>query len=81
MDEFDGRVTDRDYAIGKFNKRIADVKATIPSSRLLVFNVQEGWEPLCKFLGCDVPAISFPKLNSSRQFTETEWKDEIASAV
>lgn len=79
--EFDGRVRDRDYAISVFNKRTADVQAAFPSSRLLTFNVAEGWEPLCRFLGCDVPAISFPKLNSSKQFTQSEWKDEIADAI
>lgn len=79
--EFNGRMRDRDYAISVFNKRIADVKAAFPSSRLLTFDVAEGWEPLCKFLGCDVPAITFPKLNSSRQFTQSEWKDEIATAI
>jgi hypothetical protein len=78
--EFNGHIRDRDYAISVFNKRIADVQAAFPTSRLLTFDVREGWEPLCKFLGCEVPAISFPKLNSSKQFVEHEWKEEIASA-
>lgn len=78
--EFNGRIRDRDYAISVFTKRIADVQAAFTSSRLLTFNVAEGWEPLCKFLGCDVPAITFPKLNSSKHFAEQEWKDEIATA-
>jgi hypothetical protein len=79
--EFDGRIRNRDHAIAMFNKRIADVQAAFPSSRLLTFDVSEGWEPLCRFLGCEVPAISFPRLNSSKQFTEQEWKDEIAPAI
>ena len=36
-------------------------------------DVREGWAPLCAFLGCPVPDITFPRLNSSRQFTEEEW--------
>jgi hypothetical protein len=79
--EFNDRMHDRDHAISVFNKRIADVQAAFPASRLLTFNVAEGWDPLCKFLGCDVPAITFPKLNSSKQFTQSEWKDEIATAI
>jgi hypothetical protein len=79
--EFGGRMTDRAHAISVFKARIAEVQATIPASRLLRFDVAEGWEPLCAFLGCEVPAISFPRLNSSRQFTEQEWKDEVASAT
>ncbi len=78
--EFAGRIRDRDHAIAMFNKRIAEVKAEIPASRLLVFDVREGWEPLCAFLGCEIPAISFPRLNSSKQFTDQEWKDEIVPA-
>jgi hypothetical protein len=70
--EFDGRIRNRDHAIAMFNKRIADVQAAFPSSRLLTFDVSEG---------CEVPAISFPRLNSSKQFTEQEWKDEIAPAI
>ena len=78
--EFEGRMRDRDYASSVFTKRTADVQAAFPSSRLLTFDVRDGWAPLCEFLGCDVPAISFPNLNSSRQFTQTEWKDQIATA-
>lgn len=79
--EFTGRMIDRDFAISTFNRRTAEVKAAFPASRLLILDVREGWEPLCRFLGCGIPAISFPRLNSSRQFTQHEWKDEIAPAV
>jgi sulfotransferase family protein len=34
---------------------------------VLVFNVKEGWAPLCKFLGVDIPQnIPFPKLNETQ---------------
>ena len=39
--------------------------------RLLVFNVKEGWEPLCKFLGNDVPSTTFPRLNDSKSFNRS----------
>ena len=79
--EFDDRMRDRQHAISVLNARIAEVKQTIAPSRLLVFDVSEGWGPLCTFLGCDVPAITFPKLNSSKQFVDSEWKDEVAATV
>lgn len=47
----------------------AKVQATIPPSRQLTLDVREGREP-CAFLGSEVPMISFPRLNSSRQFVE-----------
>lgn len=36
---------------------------TVPPERLLVFNVQQGWEPLCKFLEKPVPTTPFPHIN------------------
>ena len=34
---------------------------------LLIFNVKEGWEPLCKFLNKDVPkALDFPRGNTTK---------------
>jgi len=39
------------------------VKATIPRDQLLVYNVKQGWKPLCGFLGVDIPDVPFPKLN------------------
>jgi len=39
------------------------VKATIPRDQLLVYNVKQGWKPLCEFLGVDIPDVPFPKLN------------------
>jgi Sulfotransferase domain len=32
-------------------------------TEVLEFQVQEGWEPLCKFLGKDIPKEPFPHIN------------------
>lgn len=74
--EFDGRMADRAHATAVFRAHIAEVQEAIPPSRLLTFDVAEGWEPLCAFLGCDAPGISFPRLNSTRQFGKEEWQIE-----
>jgi Sulfotransferase domain len=47
-----------------------EVIATVPAERLLVWSVTDGWDPLCEFLGVDVPDAPFPNLNDSHQFTE-----------
>ena len=39
------------------------VKCVVPADRLLVYNVEQGWKPLCDFLGCKVPTISFTHEN------------------
>src|SRR5476651_2667953 len=43
-------LADRDGALAAYRKRIADVRAAIAPERLLVFDVAEGWVPLCGFL-------------------------------
>jgi hypothetical protein len=47
-----------------------EVQRNIPSDRLLVWSVQEGWEPLCEFLEVPVPDQPFPRLNDSKVFSE-----------
>jgi hypothetical protein len=46
------------------------VKAAIPADRLLVFQVQEGWGPLCDFLGVRAPSDPFPRTNDRAEFWE-----------
>ena len=36
------------------------VKSLVPPEKLLVYNVKQGWKPLCDFLGCEVPTIALP---------------------
>jgi hypothetical protein len=52
----------------------AEVKATIPADQLLVFRVEEGWEPLCKFLGKPVPSHPFPRVNETAEFQKMTRK-------
>jgi hypothetical protein len=39
------------------------VTRTVPKERLLVFDVRQGWGPLCGFLGRPVPTTPFPHIN------------------
>jgi hypothetical protein len=64
-DTFNGRFEDKDYAIEVFNRHTAEVRAAIDPKRLLVYDVAEGWTPLCKFLGVAEPAEAFPRLNDT----------------
>ncbi len=56
----------RENCIQAFNKHNRQVQDRIPDDRLLVFRVQQGWEPLCEFLQQDVPNEAFPHLNEGR---------------
>ena len=46
------------------------VKSLVPPEKLLVYNVKQGWEPLCDFLGCEVPTIAFPHENIKGEIAE-----------
>jgi uncharacterized FlaG/YvyC family protein len=65
---FDHRMHDRDHVIGVFERHNAEVVRRIPSERLLVYEVAEGWEPLCAFLGVPIPEGGMPKVNSTEEF-------------
>ena len=47
-------------AIARYNEHIEEVKAIVPRDKLLIFSVDQGWEPLCNFLGVQVPEADFP---------------------
>ena len=62
---FDGRFEDRRHAIETFNRHNERVRRRVPAGRLLVYDVKEGWGPLCEFLGVEVPDKPFPHLNDT----------------
>lgn len=68
LKDFQGKFEDKQYAIGIFNQHIEEVKRIVPSERLLVYQVKEGWEPLCHFLDVPVPEKPFPHLNERTTF-------------
>ena len=43
-----------------------DVIRTVPKERLLILNVKDGWEPLCRFLDMDIPSAPFPCVNQAK---------------
>ena len=46
----------------------AEVQSTVPKEKLLVMNIKDGWAPLCKFLGNDVPSWEFPRVNTGQEW-------------
>lgn len=53
-----------------YERHVASVRGKVPPERLLEFNVKDGWEPLCKFLGLPVPDIPFPNIADSSLFIQ-----------
>ena len=66
---FGGNFEDRRHAIEVFERHNEEVKEHVPAERLLVYEVKDGWGPLCEFLGVEVPkAKPFPHLNDTEAF-------------
>ncbi|KAL4957882.1 hypothetical protein BDW69DRAFT_180128 [Aspergillus filifer] len=58
-----------------------DIIRRIPADRLLVYNVKQGWPPLCKFLGVDIPAVPFPHVNDSAEASRVSRVLKIQAVV
>lgn len=72
---FQGRFEDKSYALEVFNHHNAEVMRVVPADRLLVFEVSQGWGPLCQFLGAAVPSDKpFPRLNDAAEFRARIFK-------
>lgn len=67
-----GRITDdildRDAAMAGFEAWNADVRASAPADRLLIWHPGDGWEPICDALDLPVPDQPFPHTNSTEDF-------------
>jgi hypothetical protein len=60
---FAGKFSDKQQAIEIFERWNEEVKTYVPADKLLIFDVRDGWQPLCEFLGVAVPKMAFPHLN------------------
>lgn len=44
------------------------IRTLVSKETLREYNVKEGWGPLCEFLGEEVPAEGFPRVNYREQW-------------
>ncbi len=74
---FGGAFEDTQRAISIFERHNQEVQERVPSDRLLVYEVKQGWEPLCRFLGVEAPAgRHFPHLNDTMTFQQEHEHSE-----
>jgi hypothetical protein len=65
-----GEDTTAEWMSAAMDRYHEEVQRTVPSDRLLVWSVSDGWEPLCEFLEVPVPDMPFPHLNDSKEFID-----------
>ena len=68
-------------AVRFFNDWTAQVKAEIPADRLLVFEVKQGWGPLCQFLGLPEPEEPFPNVNDTAEQLDRMRKAKVLCTI
>ncbi len=66
--QFAGNIDDRAHVIDIYNRHNDAVKAAFGPDRLLVYELGSGWQPLCDFLGVEVPGVPYPRGNSAAEF-------------
>ncbi len=54
--------------IAVFERHNSAVRAGVDAARLLVYEVEQGWAPLCEFLQVNVPSSPFPRGNEAGTF-------------
>ena len=64
----------REHLVNMITDHNAAVQAHIPAEQLLIFEVREGWEPLCTFLEHPIPSTDFPYENIGDDFIKQRLK-------
>ncbi|MBZ0327338.1 MAG: sulfotransferase family protein [Altibacter sp.] len=68
--QFDDQFDTRSVAEKVFHEHIQSVIDFVPQKQLLVYDVTEGWAPLCAFLSLDIPKTDFPHVNKGENFND-----------
>ena len=53
-----------------YREKYAEVRRLVPEGRRLEWKLEEGWEPLCRFLGKEIPDEPFPRINEGQEWHE-----------
>jgi hypothetical protein len=67
-DRFSDQFDDATTMMDAYEKHNSAVRQAIPSSSLLEWTPEDGWEPICQRLGLDVPSGPFPVTNTTDDF-------------
>ena len=67
------------HLIEAFIAHNEEVKRIVPADQLLVWEVGDGWEPLCEFLGVAVPDEPLPHANDRATFLDRVMGGAIAT--
>ncbi len=63
----------KEASLRAFDNWNKTVQETVPPEKLLVYNLKDGWEPLCKFLNVAVPDTPMPHSNTTAEFLSRKF--------
>ncbi|RLA12487.1 MAG: sulfotransferase family protein [Gammaproteobacteria bacterium] len=67
---FDDRCSDKQYVIDTYQRHNQAVIDAVPADQLLVYDITDGWAPLCQFLGLPTPDGPMPRSNTAEDFKQ-----------
>ncbi|KAJ2981299.1 hypothetical protein NQ176_g2117 [Zarea fungicola] len=53
------------------------IRDAVPAERRLEYTMGDGWEPLCAFLGKEIPDLPFPRLNDGAARQKNQQQGEM----
>ena len=59
---------DKEGLVNAFTTHNEAVRAAVVPRQLLIYEVKDGWTPLCEFLGVPIPDGPFPRTNDRSEF-------------
>jgi len=78
---FDAIEEGEEASVEYFTNWIEEVKKNVPEEKLLIFDVRQGWQPLCQFLDVPVPETDFPNTNDSKMMKKRFRQRKIMAYV
>ena len=70
LDLFSAVSAGQEAAVQFYQDHVEEVKRLVPADKLLVYEVKQGWKPLCDFLDVPVPEKPFPRVNDTEAMNE-----------
>jgi hypothetical protein len=64
-------LTDKTACIAAYQRNTERVLDEVPAQRLIRWQAEDGWKPICEALGVDKPNQPFPKANTTEDFLKS----------
>lgn len=73
--------TNREIMKARYRAHTLYVQSVVPPERLLIWNVKQGWAPLCKFLDLPVPDSPIPRKNTKGELFQEYSKSPFTQVI